>query len=312
MARHLARFALGGVKIIVIVPTVFQFHITETVRRNRLDRFLYANVTAVSRMYLYDLIRNGECSVNGKSEPGGYHLKTGDRVEIGVDLSAETAMLPEAIPLDIVYEDRELLVVNKPPGMLVHPTKGVRRGTLLNALTHYLNYADENAATENFIRAGLVHRLDRKTSGLLVVAKNPESHRQLCKHFQNKLVEKKYYAAVENWTAEDFGTINQPIGRDAEARVWLITDAGKEAITNFRVVKRTENATLLELEPITGRTNQLRLHLAHVSHPIIGDDKYGGREFARLCLHAFKLSFYHPTENRRMSFEIGLPEDFPI
>lgn len=316
MGVYLARFALGCFQIVIIlkiVPTEFEFHIEETARRNRLDRFLYQQINHVSRMFLYDLIRGGACSVNGAAAVGGYHLKAGDTVRISVDLDAETAMLPEDIALEIFYEDAEMLVVNKPPEMLVHPTKGVRRGTLLNALTYYLNYANgESIAPENFIRAGLVHRLDRKTSGLIIVAKNPQAHRQLCKHFQNKLVEKKYFAVVEGSMQEDSGTINAPIGRDAEKRIWLITESGKEAVTNFQVLKRTADRTLLELEPITGRTNQLRLHLAHINRPIIGDDKYGGRAAARLYLHAYKLSVYHPTENRRMSFETDLPEEFQI
>ncbi len=261
-------------------------------------------------MYLFDVIRKGECTVNGETKPGGYHLQSGDAVEITVDLGAETAMMPENIPLEIVFEDEEILVINKPPGMLVHPTKGVRSGTLLNALTYHLNFA--NQSEKEFIRAGLVHRLDKKTSGLMVVAKNPRSHRLLCRHFQNKLVEKKYFAVVENLIEVDFGTINAPIGHDAEARVWLISEEGKAAETNFRVIKRAADATLLELEPVTGRTNQLRLHTAHIGHPIIGDDKYGGREFARLCLHAYKLSFYHPTDSRRLRFETDLPKDFYV
>ena len=263
-------------------------------------------------MYLFDLIRSGECRVNGEAQVVGYHLQVGDAVEIEVDLSAQTAMMPENIPLDIIFEDGEILVINKPSGMLVHPTKGVRSGTLLNALTYYLNFADINAPPESFIRAGLVHRLDKKTSGLMVVAKNPGSHKRLSKHFQNKLVGKKYYAVVEGLITEESGKIEAPIGRDAEERIWLITADGKTAETNFRVIKRTADTTFLELEPVTGRTNQLRLHCAHIGHPIIGDDKYGGREFPRLCLHAYKLSFYHPTENQRLNFEIGLPEDFPV
>jgi len=305
---------LGSVKFIIIVnvPTKLEFHISENRRRNRLDRFLYGQITAVSRMYLYDLIRSGECRINGETQPGGYHLQAGDAVEIAVDLSAETAMMPENISLEIIYEDAEILVLDKPPGMLVHPTKGVRSGTLLNALTYYLNYADVNAPQENFIRAGLVHRLDKKTSGLMVVAKNPHAHKILSRHFQNKLVGKKYFAVVEGLIQEDSGTIDAPIGRDAEKRIWLITADGKTAETNFRVIKKTTDSTLLELEPVTGRTNQLRLHCAHIGHPIVGDDKYGGREYARLCLHAYKLSFYHPTDSRRLEFESRLPADFPI
>jgi len=294
------------------VPTRLEFHIAENRRRNRLDRFLYEQITAVSRMYLYDLIRSGECRVNGETQAGGYHLQAGDAVEIAVDLSAETAMTPENIRLEIIFEDTEILILDKPSGMLVHPTKGVRSGTLLNALTYYLNYSKrDERLDETFIRAGLVHRLDKKTSGLMVVAKNPQAHKILSRHFQNKLVGKKYFAVVEGLIQEDSGTIDAPIGRDAEKRIWLITDDGKSAETNFRVIKKTADSTLLELEPVTGRTNQLRLHCAHIGHPIVGDDKYGGREYARLCLHAYKLSFHHPTDGRRLKFESPLPADFP-
>lgn len=314
MACHFTRFALGSIKIIIniSVRTKLEFNIAEKRHKNRLDRYLYEQITAVSRMYLYDLIRSGDCLVNGEPKVGGYHLQAGDAIEIAVDLSAETAMMPENIALEIVFEDAEIMVINKPPGMLVHPTKGVRSGTLLNALTYYLNYVGKSAPPETFIRPGLVHRLDKKTSGLMVIAKNPGSHKRLSKHFQHKLVGKKYYAVVEGLITEDFGKIEAPIRRDAEERVWLVSADGKPAETNFQIIKRLTDATLLELEPVTGRTNQLRLHCAHIGHPVVGDDKYGGREYARLCLHAYKLSFYHPIDNRRLDFELDLPKDFPF
>lgn len=283
----------------------FQFNIENTIYKNRLDKFLFDEITSLSRMYLKHLILAGNCTVNNKVENAGYHLKAGDFVEIEIEIKPEIEMIPEDIPLEIIFEDSELIVLNKPSGMLVHPTKGVRRGTLLNALLFYLN-SDEHGKVKNdkLIRAGLVHRLDKQTSGLMVIAKNPRSHRILCSHFQRRLVEKKYLAIVEGVVGEDFGTINAPIGRDAEERIWKISPDGKSAESRFRVVERFADQTLLELEPVTGRTNQLRLHCAHIGHPIVGDDKYGGRDFERLCLHAAKLAFWHPNGTNRLEFEI--------
>ncbi len=282
----------------------FQFHIEQTIYKNRLDKFLFDEITSLSRMYLKHLILEGNCAVNGKVENAGYHLQSGDFVEIEIEMKAEIEMIPENIPFEIIFEDSELIVLNKPSGMLVHPTKGVRRGTLLNALLFYLNSNETGEIeTGKLTRAGLVHRLDKQTSGLMVIAKNPRSHRILCSHFQRRLVEKKYLAVVEGIVCEDYGTINAPIGRDAEERVWKISPDGKSAESRFQVVERFADKTLLELEPVTGRTNQLRLHCAHIGHPIIGDDKYGGREFQRLCLHASKLAFWHPNGNERLEFE---------
>jgi 23S rRNA pseudouridine1911/1915/1917 synthase len=293
------------------VLTKFQFQIAETTGKNRLDKFLYREISVVSRMYLYYLISDGKCTVDGRVENRGYHLQAGETVEIKIETGAETTVLPENIPLDIIYEDAEILVINKSHGMLVHPTKGVRNGTLLNALNYYLNFTEAGEPkNEKVARAGLVHRLDKKTSGLMVIAKNPLAHKNLSRHFQRRLVEKKYYAVVEGTINEDSGTIDAPIGRNEEERFWYISADGKPAESRFQVMKRFADATLLELEPVTGRTNQLRLHCAHIGHPIIGDDKYGGREFERLCLHACKLFFWHPNGNRRLEFETPLPADF--
>jgi 23S rRNA pseudouridine1911/1915/1917 synthase len=293
------------------VLTKFQFQIAETTRKNRLDKFLYREINAVSRMYLHHLISDGKCTVDGRVESRGYHIKAGETIEIEVETGAETTVLSENIPLNIVYEDAEILVINKPHGMLVHPTKGVRSGTLLNALNYYLNFTEAGEPkTEKFIRAGLVHRLDKNTSGLMVIAKNPLAHKNLSRHFQRRLVEKKYYAVVEGTIKENCGTIDAPIGRNEEERFWYIAVDGKPAESRFQVIERFTDATLLELEPVTGRTNQLRLHCAYIGHPIIGDDKYGGREFERLCLHAYKLFFWHPNGNHRLEFETELPEDF--
>lgn len=275
-------------------------------------------------MYLRGVFKQGNCEINGYPVNSGVRLKTNDFVEIEVDLKRETAMRPEAVALDIVYEEAEFLIVNKPAEMLVHPTHREKNGTILNALSHYLNektLAERNAETSdsrfrisNFkseiIRPGLVHRLDKKTSGLLLIAKTARAHRVLSDHFERKLVEKKYLALVEGIVEQDAGEIIAPIGRYEETKHWNIKADGKYAETKFRVRERFADATLLELQPITGRTNQLRIHCESIKHPIVGDEKRGGREFQRLCLHAYKLSFNHPINHQPLAFEIALPADF--
>jgi len=311
------------------MPTKFQFQIEETIYKNRLDSFLFDEITAVSKMFLRNLIKKDECKINGNlGIQGGYHLKKGDIVEIEIDLEAETAMKPENIAFEIVFEDEEIIVVNKPAGMLVHPTFAQKTGTLLNALAFYLNEQNKLRITNyelreisdveelrtndqfkirnpksKIIRPGLVHRLDRETSGLMVIAKTKRAHKILSDHFGRKLVEKKYLAVVEGNVENDDGTINAPIGRFEDEKRWGIKNDGKFSETLYRVLKRFSGKTLLELEPVTGRTNQLRIHCAYLGHPIIGDKLYKGREYPRLCLHAAKLRFWHPNGARRMEFE---------
>lgn len=298
------------------MPTKLTFQISETVRKNRLDNFLFEEIKAVSKIYLRELLKKDNCTINSKPEPGGYHLQKGDIVEIEIDLDAETAMKPEAIPLTIIFEDAEIIVIDKPSGMLVHPTLGQKSGTLLNALSHYLNCGQLNKiihpsslSLHPFIRPGLVHRLDRQTSGLMIIAKTSRAHRILCDHFQRKLVEKRYLAIVGGVVEKDFGTISAPIGHFADEKRWGVKADGKTAETRFRVLQKFSDKTLLELEPVTGRTNQLRIHCASVGHSIIGDNLHNGREFSRLCLHAAKLTFWHPNGNNRLEFESELPKE---
>lgn len=300
------------------MPAKLRFQIEETTRKNRLDRFLFERLTEVSKIFVSNRIDAGFCSVNGQTQARGYHLRAGDAVEIEIDLTARTAMLPEDIPLDVVYEDDEIIVVDKPAEMLVHPSKNQKTGTLLNALAFYLNRDSINAATEApeirnqksaTVRPGLVHRLDRQTSGLTVVAKTQSALSFLSRHFQKRLVKKKYLAIVGRIVEEDCATIREPIGYFDEEKIWNVKADGKAAETNLRVLERFSNATLLELEPVTGRTNQLRIHCASIKHPIVGDRRYGGDEFFRLCLHAARLGFYHPTSNEWLEFESAPPFD---
>lgn len=284
----------------------FYFQIGEDADKKRLDDFLFDEFHGLSKMYLRECLRQQKCEVNGEIVKSSYILRKNDFVEIEVVANRETAMKPEPIRLEIVFEDAELMVVNKPAGMLVHPTHGQKTGTLLNALAFYLN----NSAPNSFIRAGLVHRLDKPTSGLILIAKNARSHRILSDHFRRKLVEKRYFALVSGIVRDNAGTIEAPIGRYAEEKLWNTKADGKNSITNFWVKKRFADQTLLNLEPVTGRTNQLRIHLAHIGHPILGDTVYGGREFPRLCLHAYRLVFWHPNGGRRLEIENGLPTEF--
>ncbi|MEJ7711211.1 MAG: RluA family pseudouridine synthase [Pyrinomonadaceae bacterium] len=210
------------------------------------------------------------------------------------------------MPLAIIHEDDDLLVVVKAQGMLVHPTRGVKSGTLLNALVYHLNRdLIQRANFEVALRPGLVHRLDKATSGLMVIAKNQRALSILSRHFHLRLVEKKYTALVRGCVATDEMLINEPIGRQEEGwPKWRVLKTGKAAETHLRVIERRELSTLLELEPRTGRTNQLRIHCSAVGHPIVGDDIYGDGEASspRLCLHAAHLAFHHPANGEWLEF----------
>ncbi|HJS51245.1 MAG TPA: RluA family pseudouridine synthase [Pyrinomonadaceae bacterium] len=298
------------------MPQKFEITIPDGIVRVRLEEYLFERFYGLSRMYLRDVIKNGQCEVNGRIENKGKRISRGDFVEIELDLERESAMRLQELPLDIVYEDSDLIVINKLAGMLVHPTHREKSGTVLNALSYYLNaeFGRRKAELANgnstlsiprsaFVRPGLVHRLDKETSGLLLVAKNTRSHRLLAKQFRLRTVKKSYLALVEGIVKDDVATIDAPIGRFEEKKSWNVKAEGKPAETRFRVLERRRNSTLLELEPVTGRTNQLRIHCASVDHPIVGDVKRGGREFERLCLHSSRISFVHPTGGERISLE---------
>jgi 23S rRNA pseudouridine1911/1915/1917 synthase len=274
----------------------------------RLEDFLLDQFRGLSKIYLREIVKTERCEVNGRWENIGYRLRPNDFVEIELDPTRENSMVPQDIPLDIVFEDEHLIVVNKPIGMLVHPSHRDKTGTLLNALTFHLNKnsavrTPHSAVPIPHIRPGLIHRLDKETSGLIVAAKNARTHRILATHFEKKLVEKRYLALVDGIVADDEGTITGAIGRYVEEKRWGLKEDGRESETRFRVLERTGNKTLLELEPVTGRTNQLRIHCETIGHPIVGDIARGGSNFPRLCLHAHKLSFIHPSTRQRVQFE---------
>ena len=283
------------------------FEVDADFNKTRLDDYLFEKMPALSRMYLRELIKTEKCEINGVHENAGHKLRPRDFVEIEFDPTRGTAMRQEDIPLEIVYEDAEIIVVNKPAGILVHPTNRDKNGTLLNGLAYYLN---KNRNGRGTVRPGLVHRLDKQTSGLMIVAKTIRVHRVLADHFKRKLVEKRYIALVEGLVREEEGVIELPIGRYADLKLWNVKHDGKHAKTRFWVRKRHANRTLVELEPVTGRTNQLRIHCASIGHPIVGDIQRGGGPHERVCLHAYKLSLKDPGSGQVLSFEIPIPKDF--
>lgn len=319
-----------------------QFQIEET-SEQRLDQFLAVRLGWLSRMRIANLLTQGACTVNKRAAHAGYHLRSGDVVEITLEEDAPTAMSPEQVPLEIIYEDDYLLVVVKPAGMLVHPTKGVKRRTLANALAYHLNRLriadfgmriDEEVETSDeknlefsmsdvkseilnpqsdrihpqLVRPGIVHRLDRATSGLMVIAKQQRALSILSRHFHHRLVLKRYLALVHGSVRDDECYISAPIGRDPEGQPqWRVMEGGKPAETRLRVLERRDQTTLVELEPVTGRTNQLRIHCAHLGHPVVGDNWYGTDSGQRLCLHAARLAFHHPAGGDWMEFDSPLP-----
>ena len=271
--------------------------VKESERRMRLEDLLCERFRSLSKMYLREVVKTGACEVNGRHENIGYRLRPNDFVEIELDLSREHSMLPQEIALEIVHEDADLIVVVKPPGMLVHPSHREKTGTLLNALAFHFNRGGGP-----MVRPGLVHRLDKDTSGLMVVAKNPRAHRILCGQFLRKTVEKRYVAMVDGRVEAEEGTIVGNIGRSAEEKMWKLREEGKPAETRFWVLERYGDRTLVELEPVTGRTNQLRIHCESIGHPIVGDIQRGGSAFHILCLHAERLGLRHPTTGEYLRF----------
>ena len=282
-------------------------------RRTRLEEFVFGQFPGLSRMYLRRIIKDEKCEVNGRLENVGFRVRGGDFIEIELDPTRENSMRPENVPIEMIYEDEHFAVVVKPAGMLVHPTNRDKNGTLLNALAYHFNADPEaisNAEHSAFVRPGLVHRLDRLTSGVMVIAKSARIHRILARQFQRKTVEKKYIALVNGVLEHDEGVIDAAVGRHADKKRWDLKAGAKSAITRFWVLRRNADMTLLELEPVTGRTNQLRIHCASIGHAIVGDVGRGGRPFDRLCLHAYKLSFDHPIHGRRLTYRIGAPVEF--
>lgn len=277
----------------------------------RLDKFLIDKLE-VSRSKLQEMIKQNLVMVNGKPAKNSYGLRLGDEVLVTGELRVETSIKPEAMDLDIIYEDDDLMVINKPSGLVVHPAAGHYTDTLVNGLLAHTNALSSNNGD---LRPGIVHRIDKDTSGLLIVAKNDFAHEALAKQLKDKTLSRVYVALVSGKINHDTGTIDAPIGRDPyDRKKMCVTDVNaKEAITHFRVLKRYHNATLIECQLLTGRTHQIRVHLAYIKHPIINDPVYGIKRsttnFGQM-LHASKISFVHPRTNKKMTFEADVPKEF--
>ena len=277
----------------------------------RLDVFLAQNLPdASSRSFVKKLIDAGEVLVNGKKAKANYQTAAGDIIETGAPEFLDDTIKPENIPLDILYEDEVLIAVNKPSGMMVHPASGVYTGTLVNALLYHTKILSE--FNEPF-RPGIVHRLDRETSGIILVAKTNSAHALLAKQFEKHTIQKRYAALVEGLVEFDEGFIDAPLGRHPRQRdkKAVVFYEAKEAQTRYRVLKRGKNQTLVRLFPETGRTHQLRVHMAYLKHPILGDEKYGKKIlFPRLALHAQSIGFSHPKTSAHMEFNVKIPPEF--
>ena len=277
----------------------------------RIDKYLNETFDEFTRTQLQLMIEDGQVTVNGKVIKSNYKLKVNDEIVVIIKDPELTKIEPQNIPLDIYYEDSDIIVVNKPSGMVVHPALGNYNNTLVNAL---LYHCKDLSGINGEIRAGIVHRIDKDTSGLIVACKNDLAHKNLSQQFMDHKVNKIYYCLCNGVIPHNVGVINAPIGRDPESRQQMaVVEHGKEAITHFKVLDRYEKHCLVEVKLETGRTHQIRVHMKYIGYPLVGDPIYGPRKVVGdngQFLHAKKLEFYHPRTNKLMSFESPLPDYF--
>ena len=279
----------------------------------RLDAYIAQKCENLSRTMIQKLIEDGEILVNGQEKKISYKTKQGDVIEIHIPEAKEINLKAQDIPLDVVYEDDDIIVVNKPKGMVVHPANGNPDGTLVNAVMSLCKGSLSGIGGE--IRPGIVHRLDKDTSGLIIIAKNDVAHINLSKQIKDRRVKKIYIALVKGNVSENEATVNMPIGRSTKDRKKMaVRKDGKEAITHFKVLKRYGKYTLLELKIDTGRTHQIRVHMAEIGHPVVGYMIYsnGKNEFGieGQMLHAKSLDFQHPVTGKQIHLEAELPKYF--
>lgn len=276
----------------------------------RLDKAL-ADQTELSRSLANEQIKKGQVLVNGQVKKAKYTVKIGDVVTYQVPEPEVVEYLAEAIPLEIIYQDKDVAVINKPQGMVVHPSPGHTSGTLVNALLYHIK---DLSGINGVLRPGIVHRIDKDTSGLLMVAKNDEAHVALAKELKDKKSLRKYWAIVHGNLPNDRGVIEAPIGRsDKDRKKQAVTKKGKPAVTRFQVLERFGDFTLIELQLETGRTHQIRVHMAYIGHPVAGDEVYGPRKTLKgqgQFLHARTLGFTHPKTGETLEFTAEIPELF--
>ena len=280
----------------------------------RIDKAISAVRQDLSRARVQQLIEDGHITVSGKKVRPGYKLRETDSVEIVIPAAVPLEAVAQDIPLDIVYEDESLLVINKPRGMVVHPAAGNYEDTLVNALLHYCG--DSLSEIGGVLRPGIVHRIDKDTTGLLIVAKGDRAHQHLSEQLKTRTLSRKYFALVHGNVKVDSGTVDKPIDRDMHDRKKMAVSrtGGREAVTHFEVLERFGMYTLLKCKLQTGRTHQIRVHMKSIGHPIVGDKTYGIKKEAfqlpGQLLHAGEIGFIHPETEQEMSFSAPLPEDF--
>jgi len=286
--------------------------VDEDTTKKRIDAYLSEN-EEYSRMAIQRLINDGKIIVNGKKIKASYKVQNGDKIKIEEEKPKEIELKAQNIPLEVLYEDNDIIVVNKPKGMVVHPANGNPDGTLVNAIMAICK--DSLSGIGGEIRPGIVHRLDKNTSGAIIIAKNDKAHIALSNQLKNHEIKKTYFALVRGIVKESNATINMPIARSKNDRKKMAVDKnGKEAITHFKVLKRFDKCTLLEVNIETGRTHQIRVHLSHIGYPIIGDDVYSNGKnrwnVKGQCLHAKSLDFKHPITGKQIHIEAPLPKYF--
>ena len=280
----------------------------------RIDKYLADNIEDLTRSSIASLIEKSNVTVNGEVVSKNYKLRAGDKVEIEIPDPVEYKAEAENIPLDIVYEDDDLVVVNKPKGMVVHPAAGNYSGTLVNALLYHCK--GNLSGINGIIRPGIVHRIDKNTSGLLIVAKNDKSHNHLAEQIKEHSFTREYEAVVVGNIKDDKGTVDAPIGRHhIDRKKMSVTEKNsKNAVTHYEVIARYKGYTHIKCILETGRTHQIRVHMAYIGHPVSGDDVYGVKKekviFTGQCLHARKIGFIHPSSGEYMEFTSELPDYF--
>ena len=291
----------------------FEIIVEESDINKRIDVFLAKNLESFSRSYIQDLIKKGKATIGGKSIKANYRLRNGDNVVLNIPKPEPLEILPENIPLDILYEDNDVILVNKPKGMVVHPAAGHYSGTLVNALLYHCK--DNLSGINGVLRPGIVHRIDMDTTGVIIACKNDNAHQNIAKQLAEHSITRRYVAIVNGNLKEDEGVVDAPIARAKNDRKKMAVDKdGKTAVTHYKVLERIKNYTYIECVLETGRTHQIRVHMSYINHPLLGDEIYSGKkESMKLqgqCLHAMVLGFIHPTTNEYMEFKAPIPEYF--
>lgn len=293
----------------------YRFQITEELEGERLDKALSLLIETLSRSYVSKLIKEDKVFVNGKPAKSSYNLKADDEVVFELPPSQEPDIVAENIPLNVLYEDKDVIVVNKPKGMVVHPAAGHYSGTLVNALMYHCGH--ELSGINGVMRPGIVHRIDMDTTGSLIVCKNDKAHNIVAEQLKAHSIERRYHAICHGVIKEDEGTINKPIGRHPVERKKMAVDErnGKVAITHYKVLERFKDYTYVECKLETGRTHQIRVHMASIGHPLLGDEVYAGNRKSPFktqgqTLHAKILGFVHPENKEYVETDAPLPEYF--